>query len=133
MSGHSKWATTKRHKAVVDAKRGKIFSAISKDLTMAAKESGGDPTTNARLRMLLLKAKASNMPADNVEAPRCTLMQQLVRYFIADDVIIDERRYRAYPIHHRLCPWPLHTLINSLFFITAGMTFLSAIRRFVAA
>jgi len=67
MSGHSKWATTKRHKAVVDAKRGKIFSAISKDLTMAAKESGGDPTTNARLRMLLLKAKASNMPADNVE------------------------------------------------------------------
>lgn len=67
MSGHSKWATTKRHKAAVDAKRGKIFSSISKDLTLAAKDGGGDPTTNARLRMLLLKAKASNMPADNVD------------------------------------------------------------------
>lgn len=67
MSGHSKWATTKRHKAAVDAKRGKIFSAISKELTIAAKESGGDPDTNARLRMLLQKAKGSNMPADNVD------------------------------------------------------------------
>ncbi len=67
MSGHSKWATTKRHKAAVDAKRGKIFSAISKDLTLAAKDGGGDPTTNARLRMLIQKAKTANMPADNVE------------------------------------------------------------------
>ena len=67
MSGHSKWATTKRHKAAVDAKRGKIFSAISKDLTLAAKAGGGDPETNARLRTLLAKAKAANMPADNVD------------------------------------------------------------------
>ncbi len=67
MSGHSKWATTKRHKAAVDAKRGKIFSALSKDLTLAAKDGGGDPSTNARLRMLLQKAKAANMPADNVD------------------------------------------------------------------
>ena len=67
MSGHSKWATTKRHKAAIDAKRGKIFSAISKDLTLAAKDGGGDPTTNARLRMLIQKAKAANMPADNVD------------------------------------------------------------------
>ncbi|WYJ08226.1 YebC/PmpR family DNA-binding transcriptional regulator [Opitutia bacterium KCR 482] len=67
MSGHSKWATTKRHKAAVDAKRGKIFSSLSKDLTLAAKDGGGDPTTNARLRMLLQKAKAANMPADNVD------------------------------------------------------------------
>ena len=67
MSGHSKWATTKRHKAAVDAKKGKAFSAISKDLTLAAKDGGGDPTTNARLRMLIQKAKAANMPADNVE------------------------------------------------------------------
>ena len=65
MSGHSKWATTKRHKAAVDAKRGKIFSALSKDLTLAAKAGGGDPETNARLRTLLAKAKAANMPADN--------------------------------------------------------------------
>jgi len=67
MSGHSKWATTKRHKAAVDAKRGKIFSSISKDLTLAARDGGGDPTTNARLRMLLQKAKQANMPADNVD------------------------------------------------------------------
>lgn len=67
MSGHSKWATTKRHKAAVDAKRGKIFSSLSKDLTLAAKDGGGDPTINARLRMLLMKAKAANMPADNVD------------------------------------------------------------------
>ncbi len=67
MSGHSKWATTKRHKAAVDAKRGKIFSSISKDLTLAARDGGGDPTTNARLRMLIAKAKTANMPADNVD------------------------------------------------------------------
>ena len=67
MSGHSKWATTKRHKALVDAKRGKLFSVISKELTIAAQASGGDPDFNPRLRMLVLKAKAANMPADNVE------------------------------------------------------------------
>lgn len=67
MSGHSKWATTKRHKAVIDAKRGKIFSAISKDLTLAAKAGGGDPETNVRLRTLIAKAKGANMPSDNVE------------------------------------------------------------------
>jgi len=67
MSGHSKWATIKRHKAAVDAKRGKIFSVISKELTIAAREGGGDPTFNPRLRTVLGKAKASNMPADNVE------------------------------------------------------------------
>ena len=67
MSGHSKWATTKRHKAAVDAKRGKIFSAISKDLTLAAKAGGGDPESNARLRTLIAKAKAADMPSDNVE------------------------------------------------------------------
>ena len=67
MSGHSKWATTKRHKAVVDAKRGKLFSVISKELTIAAQAGGGDPSFNPRLRMLILKAKAANMPADNVE------------------------------------------------------------------
>ncbi len=67
MSGHSKWATTKRHKAAIDAKKGKIFSSISKDLTMAAREGGGDPSSNARLRMLIAKAKTANMPADNVD------------------------------------------------------------------
>jgi len=67
MSGHSKWATTKRHKAAVDAKRGKIFSAISKDLTLAAKAGGGDPEFNPRLRTMIAKAKGANMPADNID------------------------------------------------------------------
>ena len=67
MSGHSKWATIKRHKASVDAKRGKIFSVISKELTLAARDGGGDPEFNPRLRTLVQKAKASNMPADNVD------------------------------------------------------------------
>ena len=67
MSGHSKWATIKRHKAAVDAKRGKIFSVISKELTLAARDGGGDPEFNPRLRTLIQKAKSSNMPADNVD------------------------------------------------------------------
>ncbi|MGE9294783.1 MAG: YebC/PmpR family DNA-binding transcriptional regulator [Puniceicoccales bacterium] len=67
MSGHSKWATIKRHKAAIDAKRGKIFSVISKELTIAARDGGGDPEFNPRLRMVIQKAKASNMPADNVD------------------------------------------------------------------
>ena len=67
MAGHSKWATTKRHKAVVDAKRGKIFSVISKDLTLAARSGGGDSEFNPRLRTLVLKAKQVNMPADNID------------------------------------------------------------------
>lgn len=67
MSGHSKWATTKRHKAAIDAKKGKIFSVLSKELTLAARAGGGDANSNARLRSLLIKAKGANMPADNVE------------------------------------------------------------------
>ncbi len=67
MSGHSKWATTKRHKAAIDAKRGKIFSAISKDLTLAARNGGGDPEFNPRLRTFIAKAKNANMPADNID------------------------------------------------------------------
>ena len=67
MSGHSKWATTKRHKASVDAKRGKIFSVLSKEITLAARDSGKDPEFNPRLRTLITKAKQSNMPADNID------------------------------------------------------------------
>lgn len=66
MSGHSKWATTKRHKAAIDAKRGKIFSVLAKELTLAAR-SGGDPAFNPRLRTIVAKAKVANMPSDNVE------------------------------------------------------------------
>lgn len=67
MSGHSKWATIKRAKAATDAKRGKIFSKLSREITIAAKMGGGDPEMNPRLRMVLLKAKGSNMPKDNIE------------------------------------------------------------------
>lgn len=67
MAGHSKWATTKRHKAAVDAKRGKLFSVLSKDLTLAARNGGGDENFNPRLRMVLIKAKAANMPSDNID------------------------------------------------------------------
>ncbi|HTR80857.1 MAG TPA: YebC/PmpR family DNA-binding transcriptional regulator [Bacteroidota bacterium] len=67
MSGHSKWATIKRKKAVTDARRGKVFTQIIKEITIAAKSGGGDPTGNPRLRLAIDKAKASNMPADNIK------------------------------------------------------------------
>jgi YebC/PmpR family DNA-binding regulatory protein len=67
MSGHSKWATTKRKKAAIDAKRGKAFTKIIKEITIAAREGGGDPAANARLRLVIDNAKAVNMPADNIE------------------------------------------------------------------
>ena len=66
MSGHSKWATTKRAKAIVDAKKGAIFTKIAKLITIAARK-GGDPTANFSLRIAIDKAKAINMPKDNIE------------------------------------------------------------------
>ena len=67
MSGHSKWSTIKRKKAVTDARRGKIFTQVIKEITIAAKMGGGDPNSNARLRFAIDKAKANNMPADNIK------------------------------------------------------------------
>jgi len=67
MSGHSKWSTIKRKKAVVDAKRGKIFTRMAREITVAAREGGGDPDTNFRLRLAIDKARAGNMPKDNIE------------------------------------------------------------------
>ncbi|MBC2607243.1 YebC/PmpR family DNA-binding transcriptional regulator [Pelagicoccus albus] len=67
MSGHSKWSTIKHKKGAADAKRGKIFSRISKDITLAAKNGGGDPDMNPKLRTVLLKARAENMPSDNID------------------------------------------------------------------
>jgi YebC/PmpR family DNA-binding regulatory protein len=67
MAGHSKWAKLKHFKGLVDAKRGKIFSRVSRDITIAAKAGGGDPNMNPRLRTLLLKAREANMPADNID------------------------------------------------------------------
>lgn len=67
MSGHSKWATIKHKKGALDAKRGKAFSKISKELMVVARSGGGDPDMNPTLRTVLRKAKAVNMPADNIE------------------------------------------------------------------
>ena len=67
MSGHSKWATIKHKKGATDAKRGKIFTRLIKEITIAAKSGGGDPDGNPRLRTAILAAKAENMPADNIK------------------------------------------------------------------
>ena len=67
MSGHSKWATIRRKKGALDAKRGKLFTKLIKELTIAAREGGGDPGGNPRLRLAIDNAKAANMPADNIE------------------------------------------------------------------
>jgi len=67
MSGHSKWATIKHKKGAADAKRGKIFSKLSKEMMVVAKQGGGDPGKNPSLRALLQKAKSVNMPGENIE------------------------------------------------------------------
>jgi YebC/PmpR family DNA-binding regulatory protein len=66
MSGHSKWATIKRQKAITDSARGKIFTRLSKEITLAAQEGGGDPQLNFSLRVAIDKAKAANCPAENI-------------------------------------------------------------------
>ena len=67
MAGHSKWAKVKHFKGAIDAKRGKIFSKLGREITIAAKMGGGEPEMNPRLRMVLLKCRAANMPKDNIE------------------------------------------------------------------
>jgi YebC/PmpR family DNA-binding regulatory protein len=67
MAGHSKWAKVKHFKGAIDAKRGKIFAKLAKEISIAAKIGGGDPGMNPRLRMVLLKCRSANMPNDNIE------------------------------------------------------------------
>lgn len=67
MAGHSKWAKVKHFKGAIDAKRGKIFAKLGKEIAIAAKIGGGDANMNPRLRMVLLKCRAANMPNDNIE------------------------------------------------------------------
>ncbi|HSY53892.1 MAG TPA: YebC/PmpR family DNA-binding transcriptional regulator [Opitutaceae bacterium] len=67
MAGHNKWAKVKRAKAVTDGRRGKVFSRLSREITIVAKSGGGDPGMNPRLRTILMKAREANMPADNVD------------------------------------------------------------------
>ncbi|HXI84571.1 MAG TPA: YebC/PmpR family DNA-binding transcriptional regulator [Verrucomicrobiae bacterium] len=67
MSGHSRWSKVKHYKGTIDAKRGKIFAKLGKEMAVACKHGGGDPGFNPRLRTILMKARAMNMPADNID------------------------------------------------------------------
>ena len=90
MSGHSKWHTIKHKKGAADAKRGKVFTRIIKDLTVAARNGGGDPEMNPRLRTIVAEAKSVNMPQDNIKRAirRGTGEEEGVSY--------DEITYEAY-------------------------------------
>src|ERR687892_2529467 len=67
MSGHSKWSTIKRQKGVTDAKRGALFTKVAREISVAARQGGGDPDANYRLRLAIDKARSVNMPADNIK------------------------------------------------------------------
>ena len=67
MSGHSHWATIKRKKGAADAKRGQVFTRLAREIVIAAREGGGDPESNMRLALAMYKARAQNMPKDNIE------------------------------------------------------------------
>ena len=92
MSGHSKWATIKRKKEKTDAARGKVFTKIVRELAVAVKEGGGpDPSMNPRLRDTIAKAKANNMPNDNID-----------RAAVIIDVLTDNKNRTAAEIRHAL-------------------------------
>jgi YebC/PmpR family DNA-binding regulatory protein len=90
MSGHSKWASIKHKKGALDAKRGKIFTRIIKELTVAARAGGGDPDMNPRLRTIIADAKAENMPAENIK--------RAIRRGTGEEpgVAYEEAQYEAY-------------------------------------
>ena len=90
MSGHSKWASIKHKKGALDAKRGKIFTRIIKELTVASRNGGGDPDMNPRLRTVIADAKAANMPADNIK--------RAIRKGTGEEpgVAYEEAQYEAY-------------------------------------
>ena len=67
MSGHSHWATIRRKKGAADAKRGQVFTRLAREITIAAREGGGDPDSNVRLQYAIDRARAQNMPKDNIE------------------------------------------------------------------
>ncbi len=92
MAGHSKWANIQHRKGRQDAKRGKIFTRLIKEITVAARMGGGDPATNPRLRMAIDKAKAESMPKDNIENAVKRGSGQL------DGVNYEELRYEGYGI-----------------------------------
>ena len=90
MSGHSKWSSIKHKKGAADAKRGKIFTKVIKELTVAARAGGGDPDSNPRLRTVIADAKAQNMPAENIK--------RAIRRGTGEEpgVVYEEAQYEAY-------------------------------------
>jgi YebC/PmpR family DNA-binding regulatory protein len=93
MSGHSKWAKVKHFKGAVDAKRGRIFSKLAREITIVTKQGGGDADMNPRLRMVLLKCRAANMPADNID-------RAIKRGTGADNLaLFEELTYEAFGPH----------------------------------
>jgi len=92
MSGHSKWSTIKRKKGAADAKRGKIFTKIIKEILISAREGGGDPDSNARLRLAIQNAKGANMPKDNIE-------RAIKKAVGADAVSYTETSFEGYAPH----------------------------------
>ena len=90
MAGHSKWANIQHRKKAVDAKRGKIFTRINRELTVAAREGGSDPDANPRLRLAVQKANAANMPKDNIERTIKKATGEL------EGVTYEEIRYEGY-------------------------------------
>jgi YebC/PmpR family DNA-binding regulatory protein len=89
MAGHSKWANIKHKKGRADAKRGKVFSRITKEIITAVKEGGSDPKSNAKLRLVLQKAKAVNLPNDNIE-------RNIKKATSADQAAYSELTYELY-------------------------------------
>jgi YebC/PmpR family DNA-binding regulatory protein len=90
MAGHSKWANIQHRKKAVDAKRGKIFTRVNRELTVAAREGGGDPDSNPRLRLAIQKANAANMPKDTIERTIKKATGEL------EGVTYEEIRYEGY-------------------------------------
>jgi len=91
MSGHSKWSNIKRRKAAVDAKKGRVFTKLGKELIAAAREGGGNPEVNFRLRLAIDKAKAANMPMDNIQRSISKGTGEL-----DDGAVYEEFRYEGY-------------------------------------
>jgi YebC/PmpR family DNA-binding regulatory protein len=94
MSGHSKWSTIKRKKGAADAKRGAVFTRLTRELVIAAREGGGDPETNVGLRLAVDKARAANMPKDNIE--------RAIKRGLGEDkdaAQIEEATYEGYASH----------------------------------
>lgn len=89
MAGHSKWAQIKHKKASTDARRGKLFSKLARAITIAAREKGGDPSTNATLASAIEQARALNMPSDNIE-------RAIAKATGAGEAELTEVRYEAY-------------------------------------